>query len=520
MGSEFGWGWVWLALVTGLAAGFVVTTVLWGKNVTDHAAAFDAGWKSAAAVLTVLATFITVRRLRLSERQHRDEVHDATERRITDLYTKAVDQLGSEKSAVRLGGLYALERLAQGNSEHRQTIVDVICAYLRSPSPGAVAPGAAAAAGVAPGTAGAGPGAGTAVPADGAAAPDDDDLAGLDDPEEREVRLAAQRILVRHLRRFHREPRPYTRESFWPGIHIYLEGAILIDFDFSACETGHASFYGSIFRGDTTFDDAEIGDTEFSNALFYGDTSFRRTTFQGEANFRSAIFRRKAEFTRSTFSKHACFKHANFCGNADFSADCLDGVTFDGATFNGPAGYYGMAVKAGISFDNTIFNKRVIFAGSRFEYYVHFKDVNFNDEASFTDIVFVGDEVLFDRAKFRGAVKFDEVIFDVKTDFTWVRFGGNVSFEDVAFGEHATYGGSVSFEDSVFSDEADFLHVKIHDGAWFQGAVFNCAPSFRLVEIRNLDRVRNVSTWPEGYQPKPDAADPNTAMLVKAASAG
>ncbi len=56
---------------------------------------------------------------------------DSIARRITDLYTKAVEQLGSEKAPVRLGGLYALERLAQDHVEQRQTIVNVLCAYLR-----------------------------------------------------------------------------------------------------------------------------------------------------------------------------------------------------------------------------------------------------------------------------------------------------------------------------------------------------------------------------------------------------
>lgn len=53
--------------------------------------------------------------------------HDAEARRITDLNTKAVEQLGSEKALVRLGGLYALERLAQDNpraaADHRQRAV-------------------------------------------------------------------------------------------------------------------------------------------------------------------------------------------------------------------------------------------------------------------------------------------------------------------------------------------------------------------------------------------------------------
>jgi hypothetical protein len=72
-------------------------------------------------------------------RQHHQEIEtvltdlDATERRITELYTNAVEQLGNDKAPVRLGGLYALERLAQDNPPHRQTIVNVICAYLRMP---------------------------------------------------------------------------------------------------------------------------------------------------------------------------------------------------------------------------------------------------------------------------------------------------------------------------------------------------------------------------------------------------
>ena len=52
-----------------------------------------------------------------------------------ELYAKAVEQLGHEKAPVRLGALYSLERLAQDKPERRQTIVNVICAYLRMPFP-------------------------------------------------------------------------------------------------------------------------------------------------------------------------------------------------------------------------------------------------------------------------------------------------------------------------------------------------------------------------------------------------
>ncbi len=58
---------------------------------------------------------------------------DAAERRVIDAYTKAADQLGSDKAPVRLAGMYALERLAQNTPDQRQTIVNVLCAYLRMP---------------------------------------------------------------------------------------------------------------------------------------------------------------------------------------------------------------------------------------------------------------------------------------------------------------------------------------------------------------------------------------------------
>jgi hypothetical protein len=66
------------------------------------------------------------------ERALAHQQHDAAERRLTELYLKAVEQLGSPQAAVRHGGLYALERVAQDNPRQQQTVVNVICAYLRN----------------------------------------------------------------------------------------------------------------------------------------------------------------------------------------------------------------------------------------------------------------------------------------------------------------------------------------------------------------------------------------------------
>lgn len=50
----------------------------------------------------------------------------------TNRYTEAVKQLGDESSiAIRLGGVYALERIARDSYRDRITILDVLAAYLR-----------------------------------------------------------------------------------------------------------------------------------------------------------------------------------------------------------------------------------------------------------------------------------------------------------------------------------------------------------------------------------------------------
>jgi hypothetical protein len=50
---------------------------------------------------------------------------------ITDRYTKAVEQLGSDKRDVRLGGIYALERIAVDSKRDHQTIVEVLSTFVR-----------------------------------------------------------------------------------------------------------------------------------------------------------------------------------------------------------------------------------------------------------------------------------------------------------------------------------------------------------------------------------------------------
>ncbi len=121
----------------------VLLLTLYGSGSPQDQARLDAVRTAGAIVISfagAAALLLTARRQRTGELtlEHQQRVaeladHDAAERRVTELYLKAAEQLGSEKAPVRLAGLYALERLGDSNPSQRETVISVICAYLRMP---------------------------------------------------------------------------------------------------------------------------------------------------------------------------------------------------------------------------------------------------------------------------------------------------------------------------------------------------------------------------------------------------
>ncbi|MEU1729166.1 pentapeptide repeat-containing protein [Nonomuraea sp. NPDC005692] len=294
-----------------------------------------------AGVGAAMTLLLAVRRQRHQELATAHTTHDAAERRVTELYTKAAEQLGNAQAPVRLAGLYALERLAQDTPVLRQTIVDVICSYLRMPytPPDGTDP------------------AGPAVPratVAGVSAP----ATGHDPQEERQVRLTAQRILTAHLhyddssapRRRWPSRHPDRNPRHWPDIQLDLTGAVLIDFDLRTCRMGTAEFGGAAFSGTARFDGAAFSgtawfdgatfsrDARFEGATFSGDAMFRVATFSGTAVFDGATFTRYAVFSVATFSRAAWFDGATFSRDARFDrATFSRDARFAKATFSGDA---------------------------------------------------------------------------------------------------------------------------------------------------------------------------------------
>jgi hypothetical protein len=58
----------------------------------------------------------------------------ARQGQVTNRYTDAITQLGSDKLDVRIGGIYALERIARDSARDHPTITEVLAAFIREHS--------------------------------------------------------------------------------------------------------------------------------------------------------------------------------------------------------------------------------------------------------------------------------------------------------------------------------------------------------------------------------------------------
>ncbi|TDD01829.1 pentapeptide repeat-containing protein [Saccharopolyspora terrae] len=413
----------------------------------------------------VAALLLAARRQRVSELDllQRDRVadanrHDADERRATEQYTAAAEQLASDKAPVRMAGMYALSRLGETNKNLRQTIINLLCAYLRMPD-------------ISLNDSASPSGESSDCQEDGAAVVQRREhssqsivldlasgpLAALtslapdlssQQQQERQVRLTAQRLLSHHLRPNRGDDGEPTSRSYWPDMDIELADSNLHEIDFTGCEVRNADFRRTQFHGVTMFEGAQFRQsTWFGGAQFYNTTWFENAQFHDVAEFHGAQFHHTAWFESAQFHEY---------------------TRFSGAEFHDDAG----------------------FSGARFHYCVGF------------------DNVQLKHAEFSGAEFHDGVFRDTDfrdyTGFSGVHFHGHTRFESARFHDHA------EFDDAQFHGYADFKKAQFHDDARFRGAQFHNITRFEVGYFAKepyLDDAwahmtldeHQQSTWPNGW---------------------
>ncbi|MEU4693761.1 hypothetical protein [Actinoplanes sp. NPDC023714] len=385
--------WVFGHLHPAGAAGSTPTSIPAGPAVWSVQNSFEA----IKIVLALVAGIGGVVALTVAYRKQ-DHGEAAEHRENTKLFNerfgKAAEQLGSDKVAVRLAGVYAMAGLADDWAEGRQTCIDVLCGYLRMPY-----------------------------------TPPDDDTASTPKPaaqespaandrrSERQVRQTIISLIRDHLLLGEAAPSP---RASWHGRQFNLRGATLDGGNLAGIVITRGTlldFTGANFPSDTvSFDEASLagGIVFFTDATFSGGTvSFADAKLStGRIGFTGARFSGGGlSFVRAMLSGGELdFLAAEFsAGRVHFTNAKFDGswLLFQNVRFAGSRVYFASAnfSDGGLRFDHARFeNGEMHFTNARFgDGAVSFIDASFSGCAlNFTNAWFTGGAVNFADARITG----------------------------------------------------------------------------------------------------------------------
>lgn len=257
-----------LATVLAAIAISVATTVvlLLVEPTAPRSEAVRTGALSGGAVVALYALWLNDRRRRVEEDRHELEgVKVADER-----FARSVELLGNDADQVRIGALHSLAWLAGSNPRYKQTVLDILCAYLRRPFDHPEL-------------------------RDEPAGPDVAAQSTSEADREREVRLTAQRLIADVL--------PWGED---PDPRIYdldLSGALLEHFRLEGRRIGRLIARRTRFHGITRLGRLEAAKPVlFTDASFLGRLDLREARLDGGVSFQHTRFGDEVVLDRSTIS--------------------------------------------------------------------------------------------------------------------------------------------------------------------------------------------------------------------------
>jgi hypothetical protein len=114
------------------AAGSSIAVALLIGFLIEGGASWYGRHHEAVAPLLTLAAGVSVAAVALV--RHFAQTDADRQRRITESFSKAVEQLGSDKLEVRLGGIYSLERISRESPDDYWTVMENLTAFVRERS--------------------------------------------------------------------------------------------------------------------------------------------------------------------------------------------------------------------------------------------------------------------------------------------------------------------------------------------------------------------------------------------------
>jgi hypothetical protein len=232
--------------------------------------AIKTGGLAGGAVVALYALWLNDRRRRTDEARHELESDKAADER----FARSVELLGNEADQVRVGALHALAWLADSTPRYKQTVLDVLCAYLRRPF---------------------------THPSYTRRA-DDPDQVTTDDPsdsleadQERQVRLTAQRLITDLL--------PWGQNPDRTAYHLDLTGASVEYFRLEGRQIGRLTARRTRFYGITRLSKLHASKPAlFTSAIFLGRVELREAQFEGGISFQETTFNAEVAFQGASVS--------------------------------------------------------------------------------------------------------------------------------------------------------------------------------------------------------------------------
>lgn len=87
--------------------------------------------QAVGGLLLFVTAYVSLQNLKATQRS----VLVAEEKQVTERFTQAINQLGSDKIEIRFGGIYALERIAKDSPRDHWTIMEVLTSFIQENSP-------------------------------------------------------------------------------------------------------------------------------------------------------------------------------------------------------------------------------------------------------------------------------------------------------------------------------------------------------------------------------------------------
>ena len=130
---------IWVTLIALVV--LIAVVVIWVVSSADLAAIRDYGLLIAATIAFPLGFWrsrVTERQASAAQRQvdaAQRQADTAQQNLLNERYQQGAEMLGSDVLAVRLGGIYALKRLAEEHPEqYHVQIMQLFCAFVRHPT--------------------------------------------------------------------------------------------------------------------------------------------------------------------------------------------------------------------------------------------------------------------------------------------------------------------------------------------------------------------------------------------------